>query len=179
MSPNTAETSPSASPDDQEQALIGDPTNHRLAAQPIDALPQFTSSPEEALELFIERVRDEARRGPVRQLIALIAADTAGWRTVVLDMGGINDLDTFLIWGVNRMARIIDARIAVYVEERPHAGAVVFVERFGAAVQEVHTLGRGDRHELTYNQDECFDILPGGPKDEGWGREDHDELNWW
>jgi hypothetical protein len=116
----------------------------------------------------------------VRSRIALFTKDTAGWRTVELDLGGENDLDADLIWAMNRMARIVGAEAAAFVGERNLDGktvscACVMVERRGAAMLEVHRLGRGEGDE-TAHEAGAFEIVPGG-SDEGWGRtQDHDGL---
>ena len=138
----------------------------------------YTQSLEESLRLFIAEVRREAARGPVRWRIALFAKDTHGWRTVLLDPGETNDLDAMLIWSMNRMARIIEAAGAAFADESrvPGEGGVVYVERRDASALEYHVLGRGERDDMRLDDEAVFDVLPGGSPAEGWGWQDHDEI---
>jgi hypothetical protein len=136
----------------------------------------FTDSLEESLAAFITEVRREASRGPVRWRIALFAKDTHGWRTVVLDPSGMNDLDAMIIWSMNRMARILDAPAAAFTDESGADGGVVYVERRDARALERHALGRGERDDVSFEVDAVFDVLPGGSRAEGWGWQDHAEI---
>lgn len=142
-----------------------------------DTIP-FTDSLEDSIAAFIGEVRKEAARGPVRWRIALFAKDTQGWRTVVLDPCGMNDLDAMIIWSMNRMARILNAQVAAFADESVVAreGGVVYLERRDASALERHVLGRGDRDEVRFEADAVFDVLPGGSREEGWGWQDHAEI---
>jgi hypothetical protein len=95
------------------------------------------------------------------------------WWTITIDDGRYGDPYLDLLWGANRIARLLGATAAARVEARGERGPIVLVERRGASEIEVHCVSDG---MVTRESDVPFELLPGGPPGIGWGWDQHDDL---
>ncbi len=96
------------------------------------------------------------------------------WWTITIDDGGYGDPYLDLLWGANRIARLLGAPAGARVEPRGDRDAAVFVERRGASEMEVHRVSDG---LVTRECDVPFELLPGGPEGVRWGWDQHDDLH--
>lgn len=141
-------------------------------------MSEYPSTCDAAVIAFIAKMQSEARHGPLSWRLALFTEDIAGWRTIIIDTDVRNDPDVDILWGVNRLARILGAQAAAYVDEDPDCGVVVHVERRGADELATFVLGRGDAPiQRTSEPGEAFWVVPGGTEYDGWGcTEQHDSI---